>query len=783
MTTDNESPSTQVSLSRDLSLFTITMIGVGAMIGAGIFVLTGIAAGVAGPALVLVFVLNGLVALLTASAYAELGSAFPEAGGGYLWVKQGLGGGNGFLAGWMSWFAHAVAGSLYALAFGRFFVELLDMAGMPDMGFSIHQRTLFFMTLIIILFTFINYRGASEAGAIGNIITVLKIVILAFFVLFGVLAMLRTDAWHESFTTEFMPNGFLGVFAAMGLTFIAFEGYEIIAQSGEEVINPFRNIPRAIFLSIFIAVGIYILVSITALGATIAPEGIKVWDYLAEKKEIAIVEVAQQTFPLGIGAVILLISGVVSTMSALNATTYSSSRVSFAMGRDHNLPTVFSRIHPHRHTPYLAVTISGALMLIMAWSLPIEEVAAAADVMFLLLFLQVNVAVMTLRHKMPDLKRGWKIPWFPLIPILAIIANAGLALVLFTFSPRAWMSAIGWIVIGLLLYYAYFKTVEIKEKPKEILHEEVLVSREYSVMVPATTVEQANVLGRIGAILAEANNGEVLALHVVQVPPSLSLGEGRYFLREGRTYLDTIIDQARKRDVPVHTQIRIGRRVHEAIRQTAYENATDLIVIGWPGYTNTAGRLFGSVIDPLLDNPPTDMAVVRYVRDGGLMPIRTILVPVAGGPNSRRAVRLATHLARGGDTGPAKVTILNVAPPGAGQTSHIQAQKVFDYTLDGIDYDNIERKVVEGSSVADTIIKESEGYDFIVIGASEEPLFKNLLVGNVAQQVAKQASASTIMVKRRSSRLHSMLRQTVLMPTTNGNKGEHGEEIEANDEH
>ncbi|MCP4164392.1 MAG: amino acid permease [Chloroflexi bacterium] len=761
------SVSDQVTLSRNLSLFTITMIGVGAMIGAGIFVLTGIAAGVAGPALVLAFILNGLVALLTASAYAELGSAFPEAGGGYLWVKKGLGGANGFIAGWMNWFATAVAGSLYALAFGRFAVELMDMAGLSDFGLSIHSRTLFFMFIIIVLFTTINYRGASETGTVGNVITVLKIIILGIFVFFGVMAMLRTDAWQTRFTQEFLPNGFFGVFAAMGLTFIAFEGYEIIAQSGEEVIHPERNVPRAIFLSIGIAVPIYILVSVTALGATLAPEGMTVWDYLGEKKEIAIVEVAQQTFPLGIGAVILLVSGLISTMSALNATTYSSSRVSFAMGRDHNLPSIFGQIDPKRHTPSKAVIISGGLMLVMALSLPIEEVAAAADVMFLLLFLQVNVAVMTLRHKMPDIKRGWVIPFFPAIPIAAIIANAFLALILFSFSPRAWFTAIAWLVIGLLAYYIYFRTVEIKEKPRDILLEEQLVTRDYSVVVPIATTEQAQALGKIGAILAGANDGDVLALHVVKVPSQLKLSEGRLFLKEGRQYLDVVIEEARKREVPVHTLIRLGRQVDRAIRQTADENTADLIVIGWPGYTNTAGRLFGSVIDPLLDNPPTDMAVVRYVRNGSLKSIRTILVPVAGGGNSRRAVLLAVRLAQSGDEGLAKITLLNVAPAGAGENARIRAHQVFDYTTDGIDYDPIERRVVEGQNVADTILAESEGFDFIVIGASEEPLFKNLLVGNVAEQVAKNASAVTIMVKRRSGALHSVLRQTVLMPSTN----------------
>ncbi len=763
----NGIPAEQVTLSRSLSLFTITMIGVGAMIGAGIFVLTGIAAGVAGPALVLAFALNGLVALLTASAYAELGSAFPEAGGGYLWVKEGLGGGHGFLAGWMSWFAHAVAGSLYALAFGRFTVELLDMAGMPTLGLSIHQRTLILMTLIILLFTYINYRGASETGTVGNIITITKIIILALFIFFGILAMLRTEAWHERFTQEFLPNGFLGVLMAMGLTFIAFEGYEIIAQSGEEVINPQRNVPRAIFYSILIAVSIYILVSITAIGATTPPPGIQVWDYLAQKKEIAIVEVAQQTFPWGIGGIILLFSGLVSTMSALNATTYSSSRVSFAMGRVRNLPHIFSRIHPQRHTPYIAVLISGALMLLMAWSLPIEEVAAAADVMFLLLFLQVNVAVMTLRHKMPELERGWLIPRFPLIPILAILANAGLAIFLFFYSPRAWTTAIGWIVIGMLGYYIYFRNVELKEKPKDILLEEmVVVSSDYSVLVPVDSVERAHKLGRIGAMLAAANRGEVLALHVVHVPPQLTLGEGRVLLKEGRQYLNAVIQEAKKFDVPVHTLIRIGRKVHEAIRQTVDENASDLIVLGWPGYTSTAGRIFGSVIDPLVDNPPTDIAIVRCRDDTDERPIHAIFVPVAGGPNSRRAVRLAIQIASVSLDGPVQVTLAHVVPPHATEAHRVSAQKVFNYTLEGLDYPHVETRLITGDKVAETIVEAAQGYDLIVIGATEEPLFKNLLVGNIAETVANQAPVTTIMVKRRSSRLHSVLRQTVLMPAT-----------------
>ncbi len=772
MTGSNNNPessiSTGVTLSRNLNLFTITMIGIGGMIGAGIFVLTGIAAGIAGPALILAFAFNGIITSFTAMSYAELGSAYPEAGGSYVWVKKGLGGTQGFLAGWMSWSAAASAGALYALGFGRFASELWLIADLPTLGLTVPQMTLVFMTLIILAFTFINSLGASETGIIGNVVTMAKIVILGLFVLFGLLVMLRSDGWQQSISSDFMPNGFIAVFAAMGVTFIAFEGYEIIVQSGEEVINPKRNVPRAIFLSIAVAVSIYLLVSIVAFGATSPPEGMKVYEYLGLQKEVAIVETARQTFPLGIGAIVLLFSGLVSTMSALNATTYSSSRVSFAMGRDHNLPHLLSKVHPKRLTPYWAVIFSGAFMLLISWLLPIEDVAAAAGILFLLLFLQVNVVVMRLRLKMPDLERGFRVPLFPLIPILGIVINALLAIYLFTFSPLAWYVAVAWIIVGLLAYYTYFSRIEEIEKPKEILLEEVLVSRQYSVLIPVATREQARILGHIGSILARANEGEVLALHVVRVPYQLTLGDGRSQLKHGRPYLETVIEQAKEMDVPVHTMIRLGRKVDDAVRKTAVENASDLILLGWPGFTNTAGRFYGSVIDPIVDDPPCDIAVVRYREH---RPVRSIFVPVAGGPNSRRVVRTAVNMASLGEEGPALVNLMHIVPIGAGTREHVRTNQIFDYALEGIDYPHITRDIVEGTSVLDTILENAENCecDLIVIGSTDEPLFRNLLFGSIADQVANRAKVTVIVVKRRQSAFHSFLRQTVLEPSTNPN--------------
>lgn len=753
-----------VTLSRDLSLFDVTMIGVGAMIGAGIFVLTGVAAGTAGPALVLAFFLNGIVAMLTAMAYAELGSAFPEAGGGYLWVKEALGGAQGFLGGWMSWFAHAVAGSLYALAFGSFATELYQLADLPDLGLGTKGLKLAFMTLIIIAFTYLNYRGASETGAVGNIVTITKVVILGLFCGFGLVAMFQSpETWITRFTEGFLPNGWSGILVAMGLTFIAFEGYEIIAQSGEEIKDPKRNLPRATFISIGMVVIVYILVAFVAIGAVKAPAGLQAYEFLGQEGEVAIVAAAAQVLPFG--ALILLISAVASTMSALIATTYSSSRVSFAMGRDHNLPKIFGKVHPLRHTPYWAVVISGMLIGGMAWALPIDDVAAAADLMFLFLFIQVNISAMRLRLRRPDLDRGFITPFFPVIPMLAIVAMAALAIFLYTFSPVGWYVALAWIVVGLLLYWGYFTKIERLEKPKEILLEEVLVSKDYSVLVPVATEKQAAILGRIGAILAKEHDGEVLALHVARVPPQLSLLEGRQFLKTGRPPLEAVIKEARGWDIAVHSMIRLGRDVAKSIRKTVEENASDLIVLGWPGYTNSAGRAFGSVIDDIVDNPPADIALVRY---RAYRPLKSILVPVAGGPNGRLALRLATTMAAQSQHDQVQITALRVVRQDAGEPERIRVQKELTKAVRGVN-GTVNLKVVPGNDVVRTILQTARGYDLIVIGATNEPLFKNLLIGNIPEQVARQAEVTTIMVKRRHGPIRSLLRETILLPTT-GNR-------------
>jgi len=372
------------------------------------------------------------------------------------------------------------------------------------------------------------------------------------------------------------------------------------------------------------------------------------------------------------------------------------------------------------------------------------------------------VSVMRLRLSRPYLDSGFITPYFPIIPVFAILAMTALVIFLFTFSPIGWYVAAGWIVGGMLLYWGYFTRIEKLEKPKEILLEEVLVSKKYSVVVPVATQGQASILGRIGAVLAKADDGEVLALNVARVPPQLELQDGREFLKKGRPALEKVIEQARTWDVPVHTMIRLGRDVAKAVRKTVEENAANMIVLGWPGYTNSSGRAFGSVIDDIVDNPPADIAVVRYRQ---YRPLKSILVPVAGGPNSRLAIRVATVMAAQSLHKPVQVTALRIVPPGATAAERTRAEKDLARSREGI-AGNVDSTVVEGHDIVETILAAAEGYDLIVIGATNEPLFKNLLIGNIPEQVARHARVTTIMVKRSSGPIRSFIRETLLMPST-----------------
>jgi len=734
----------KVTLTRDLGLFDITMIGVGGMIGAAIFGLTGVAARETGPSLLLVFLLNGLVTLFTAASYAELGSAFPGAGGGYLWVREGLSSFLGFLSGWMDWFAHAVACSFYSLLFGLFASRLLRMAQVTPFDLPQERLAVLLGVAAAVFFIYINYRGASETGKIGNIVTVAKVLILMVLVAFGIRAIVLRPDWTTEFV-PFFPHGLSGVLVAMGLTAIGFQGYEIIAQSGEEVVNPERNIPRAMFGAVGIVVVIYLLVAFVLLGAIQNPDGGPSWQFLGLHEEQAVVEAADKLMPYG--AVLVLIGGLMSTLSALNATIYSSSRVCFAMGRNRDLPGFFGKVHPARRTPHWAIFFSGGLVILMTVLLPIEDVASSADIIFMLVFLMVNATVIVLRHRRADVGRPFRVPLMPLFPLLGILFQLFLAVYLFNLSPVAWYTTLTWIGLGLFFYLTYAARAEAMPEPVRIIHEEIVAVAHYSVLIPVADAVQARLLGILGSAIAKEHDGEVFALHVVRVPAQLGLRDGRFFLRQGKPILDTVIEEAKRYDVPVHTMIRLGRNVASAVIGTAQERAADLMLLAWPGYTTHPEAAFGSVIDLVAQNPPCDLALVRFRKRE---PPRRILVPTAGGPHAALAVDLAIAQARqyreeSGEE--STITLLHILREEADEIAEAQAQRLLKRIAERYDHP-LACRIIRMRDVVTGILQEAEHHNLVMVGATAEGLFEQRLFGSIPEAVARECAKTVIMTKR-----------------------------------
>ncbi|MFW5929007.1 MAG: APC family permease [Halobacteriota archaeon] len=443
----------------ELGLLDATMIGMGAMIGAGVFVLTGLAAEITGPAVVLVFLFNGVVTGFTGLAYAELSSAIPKSGGGYAFVEEVFSDGVAFQMGWMLWFGYMIAGALYALGFAANFIEWVHIywEGLPAGGVlgGVTEWTVIYAIGIVSLLVLLNVVSTAASGAAETAGTMIKVGILIVFSAFGALAI-ETGEY-----TPVFPHGSAAIIPAMGLTFIAFQGYDLISTVTEEVEDPRRNIPRAIFIALVGTVLVYltvVLVSVGTLGA----------ERLGEEGETAIASAAGEFMPeiplLGPGSTLIWFGAVFSTFTALNAVVIASSRVAFAMGRDRLFPSRLGRIHHSFGTPSLAVVASAGVMLGSVILLPIQRVGNLSSFFFLLAFVAVNAAVIRLRRRRPDMNRPYEMPFYPVPPLLGIVFNVGIGGFLLYRDPITGVLALAWMALGVLVYLSLKKAGYVGER-------------------------------------------------------------------------------------------------------------------------------------------------------------------------------------------------------------------------------------------------------------------------------------------------------------------------------
>ncbi|MBZ0264317.1 amino acid permease [bacterium] len=740
-------PTTESSFARNLGLFDATMIGVGAMIGAGIFVLTGIAAGEAGPASILAFALNGVVTLLTAFAYAELASAIPRAGGGYSFVRMAFPGGTGFVAGWMLWFAYTVACSLYAIGFAGYFWEFFHKYT-PELSGAIlnvigqHSGIILVTLMIGVVFILLNARGAEVTGKTENVLTLSKIVILLIFIGYGIRQILAEPVRAAESFTPFLPQGFGGVIIAMGLTFIAFEGYDLIATVAEEIKNPEKNIPRATFISLSITVVIYLLILWVSLGA-INPEGMESWEFLGKFKETAIVRAAENFMP-AFGVAIIVFGGLLSTMSALNATVMAASRVAFSMGRDRYLPHIISTIHPKSRTPKLAIFTTGVILLVMAITLPIEAVGSAASLMFLLTFAMVNLSVIALRRKYPDIPRKYKIPFYPYVPILGFSLNILLALYQFSFQPIAWYVTIGWIAVGLIIYYAHFEKKASLLEPQVLLpNQRPVESTEPSVLVALHNPATVKTLLDFAYPVAKARGVKLTAIAVVDVSQQMPIHEGLRFAHHKEPLFNAARDYMRNKSTKFETDLVIAHQPADGILAAIERHKATALVMGWKGFTNARDRIFGEVADKVIHLAPCDIMMLKI---GKSQTFNSCLLPTAGGPNAKLARQIIQSVA---EHMKLQLTAAYVVSDNPGDEEKIQATERIESTMDEIETTiKTEQMLIESKSVAGGIARASREYDLVVIGAAKEPLFRQMLFGEIPEKVARYSTSSVLVVKK-----------------------------------
>ncbi len=736
--------STKQELSRELGLFQLTMMGAGMMIGAGVFVATGIAIGKAGTGGILIaFALNGLIAICTAMSFAELCSAIPAAGGAYSYVKKAFGGLVGFISGWMNWFALAVAGSLYAITFSEYTLHLLgSFQFFESLNLNLEISVKVLAVIVALFFIGINYKGVKDTGKSSTIIALGQTVTLLIIGFLGIFVAIKDPERLMNFE-PFLRNGRTGVLIAMGFTYVGFEGFEVIGHAGEEAIDPKRNIPKAILYAVIVVVSTYLMVAFAAVVG-IKNQGVGVAEWFAARGTTGFADSIRLLFPLG-GMLLVTLAAIFSSTSALNATLFSSARVSFAISRDGFLPPSLSKISK-RKVPSIALFFSSVILLIVAVLLPVEDVAAAADIMFLLIFMLINISVIRIRKTMGDeLHYGYIMPFFPWIPIIALISQLALALLLFELSPAAWISAGVWIVAGIIMYFVYSKSHARKRAQKSVLeYNKAEDSRKYKVMVPIRSGEISNVLVKYAQRLAWVWHGELQLTRIMSIPDYETEEEAN---RQFAPNKDHILhaEKSITMDIPVSTIVARSDTAARGIVDNIRDYQTNMVVLGWKGYTQKAGYEMGNTLDRVIETAPCNIMIIKPALEGlhTDKPTHRILMPTTGSQHSILAARIAISLLD--DSEDSMLTIFNVNKTGEPKQNIMKRLQPIITEMGNIP---MKVKIVESDDIVGEILKESEKNDLLILGAPNEGALKTMLFGKLTEKIASDCTKTVILAKK-----------------------------------
>lgn len=433
-------------LQRILGLWQLTAIGLGGIIGVGIFVLTGVAAAEhAGPAVILSFIIAGLASAAAALCYAEFAGLIPVAGSAYTYSYAVLGEGAAWLIGWDLLLEYTLVIAVVAIGWSGYMQEILQQIGIhvpvwaqgaPGTGAG-HKIDLIAMIISIAIAGLLTI-GMKWGARFNNLMVIIKLSIVVVVIAVGSFYV-DTANWHP-----FMPFGFHGVMGGAALVFFAVFGYDTLTTAAEEAKNPQRDLPRAVVLSLTIALCLYIGMSLVITG--MAP-----YETLGNAAPIA-----KAFSQVGLNWITLIISAAAITgiLSVLFSFMLAGSRIWFAMSRDGLLPNWFAKVHSKYKTPYRPTLIIGAVTAVVSGLTPINEVAELVNIGTLSAFILICASIMVLRVKQPNLERRFKTPLVPFVPLIGI----GFSIYLIVSLPSiTWIRFLIWMLVGFVIYFIYGK--------------------------------------------------------------------------------------------------------------------------------------------------------------------------------------------------------------------------------------------------------------------------------------------------------------------------------------
>lgn len=436
----------ETQLKQTLGGFDLILLGVGAIVGTGIFILPGtVAATHAGPAIIFSFVLAALVCALAGMCYSEFSSAIPVTGSAYTYGYILFGEIIAWFVGWALVLEYGLASASVATGWSGYLVSLLEGLNItipaalsgpfdPANGTYVNLPAV----LIVLLFSFLLTRGIQESAKINRIMVFVKVGVILLFIIVGIFYV-KPDNWQP-----FMPFGFEGVLAGAALVFFAYLGFDAVASAAEEVKNPQKNLPIGIIGSLIVCSGLYILVSLVITG--IAP-----YTALNISNPVSyVIQLVGQDWIAGI----ISLGAVTGMMTVILVMLYGSSRLLYAIARDGLLPKILFKVDPKHNTPVVTTWIIGFLVAFCAGFIPLDKLTELVNMGTLIAFMVVSLGVIFLRKNKSIPSGGFKVPLFPVLPLLSFLA----CLFLITrLSIHTWIACGIWFVFGMIVYFSYGK--------------------------------------------------------------------------------------------------------------------------------------------------------------------------------------------------------------------------------------------------------------------------------------------------------------------------------------